>query len=196
MDEKKLDRLIKLIKLANHNSAEGEANSAARAACRILGEDNYNWITNALTVKSSSRPSSAGTWNDVNRSDKTWWRSKPPPSAGNPFEEWDWGKDTGFDWNAYYENAREEAKRRQAEYETHSHTYEDYAKREEARKERTRREKEKRAQSWTWTGERSGNKGFKKVYTQKCRNCTVCGITRLTTDEDTPYICYECRKKK
>lgn len=42
-----LDRLLKLLKLANHNPNDAEANSAARAASRMLGEQNYEWLERA-----------------------------------------------------------------------------------------------------------------------------------------------------
>jgi len=36
-----LDLLIKLVKLANHNNSEGEANSAARRVCKMIEENNF-----------------------------------------------------------------------------------------------------------------------------------------------------------
>jgi len=42
-----LDRLLKLLKLANHNPNDAEANSAARAATKLLGDNNYKWLEDA-----------------------------------------------------------------------------------------------------------------------------------------------------
>jgi len=216
MDQKKLDRLIKLIKLANHNPNDGEANSAARAAARLLSEDNYSWVEKAkqnggvppktqhektinlskykydptigltsinLTEQDiNSSPKirdlvynlkreieKIGTWAGVHRSEEPEFKSK---RYYNPFAtDSDFGWDTGFDWQAY---KREwEAKRKETE----------------------KQYKQSKAQNWTWEGERSGSKGFRKEYKQVCRICTICGITRLTVDETTPYVCYECKRK-
>lgn len=38
-----LDLLIKLVKLANNNPSEHEANSAARRACKLIAEGNYDF---------------------------------------------------------------------------------------------------------------------------------------------------------
>ena len=230
-----LDRLLKLLKLANHNSNDAEANSAARAASKLLGEENYKWLedakrnggrppaskngrptynewfdpaTNTYNIKISQvdiaankriadlvialerEVKGAGTWNDVHRSKEPQWRSTPPPPPeDDPFDWANWNPFDNFDFDAF----NREHQRRQANYER---TYrEARTKREEERKEQSRKAKEKSAQSWTWTGERSGDKGYKKVYKQQCRDCTVCNITRLTVDEETPYICYECKRK-
>jgi len=174
--------LIKLAKLANHNPNEHEANSAARRVCQMLSEDNYKALDNALKIQAQPRDTyRGGTWNDVHRSTEPQWRStRPPPKDRyrgeeyNPFS--DFGFNTGVDWEKFWE--------------------ENYTRRNEQRKAREREWKERQAQSWTWDGERSGDKGYKKVYTQKCRNCTVCGITRLTTDTEEPYVCYACKQKK
>jgi len=205
-----LDRLLKLLKLANHNPNDAEANSAARAASKLLGEENYKWLDDAkknggrppankqggggssvyeeahtsdLVIRISrldlynnhtinnlvrhlqaeiNRPA-ARTWNDVHRSKEPFWRSnRAYENYGfddGPFS------DTGFNWEEFF-NREQERQRKTAE----------------ARKEESRKAKEKNAQSWTWTGERSGDKGYKKVYVQQCRDCTICKITRLTTD--------------
>jgi hypothetical protein len=39
-----LDILIKLIKLANHNNADGEANAAARKVCQMIEDDKFQCL--------------------------------------------------------------------------------------------------------------------------------------------------------
>jgi hypothetical protein len=74
------DLIEKLIRLANNNPNENEANLAARKVCKLLAEGNFKF-TNAEPQ--------ARTWNDVERSTEPQWKSTPqsPPqykSAFNP----------------------------------------------------------------------------------------------------------------
>lgn len=228
MDEKKLDRLIKLAKLANHNPNDGEANSAARALSKMLSEDNYKWIESAKRNGGTPPKSSSSaeayyewydpltstfhihvskievdanpklkallnqikheigkrprTWNDVHRSEEPFWRR----TRSNPFDD-GWGESTGFDWEEEFRRGRQErAKKAREEY-------------DETRRRAEREYKERQAQNWTWTGsaktDSSSQKGYKKVYQQKCRDCSVCKITRLTVDDTNPYVCYECKRR-
>lgn len=54
-----LDLLIKLVKLANNNPNENEANSAARRVCKLIAEGDYKF-TNVAPPK---KPSVATEWN-------------------------------------------------------------------------------------------------------------------------------------
>ena len=36
-------------------------------------------------------------------------------------------------------------------------------------------------------------KSYKKNYVVRNRDCTSCNTTKLTTDEDVPYICADCK---
>lgn len=75
---KQVDRLMKLIELANNNSAEHEANSAARSVCKIL----QGYIFKADDI--------VQTWNDVKRTETPDFKSTPPKAtrqSRNPFED-------------------------------------------------------------------------------------------------------------
>lgn len=49
----KLDLLKKLVKLANHNPNEHEANMAARRACKMLEESKFDLTPDHIRVKPS-----------------------------------------------------------------------------------------------------------------------------------------------
>jgi hypothetical protein len=55
-----LDKLKKLIRLANNNPSEHEANSAARRVCKML--DEYEFPTTWNDVKRSTEPAFKSTW--------------------------------------------------------------------------------------------------------------------------------------
>lgn len=77
--------LIKLIKLANNNNSEGEANSAARRVCKMIMEDNFSIIGGDPSAK--SRRDKPFTYQDVRRSPEPEFKSKPPNRPGtNPFQ--------------------------------------------------------------------------------------------------------------
>jgi len=204
-----LDRLLKLLKLANHNSNDAEANLAAREAAKLLGDNNYKWLEDAKknggkpkhnesTINTSYDPRTKETiirisdldkfansriselinqlQNEISRpktqrSQRDTYRYNP--WSGSPFD--DLGEDTGFSWVEFL-NRVQERKKKQGDAERKSY-------------------QEKQAENWTWTGKSSGEKVYKKVYKQVCRDCSICKITRLTTDEENPYVCYECKKK-
>lgn len=73
MDSKKRDLLTKLVKLANHNPNDNEANLAARRVCKMLEEADFQLET---------------TYGDVKRSDTPFWRQPPnPPKYTEPQSE-------------------------------------------------------------------------------------------------------------
>lgn len=68
------DLIVKLIRLANNNPNENEANMAARKACKLLGESDF--------MPSTSRRPGFGTPDNHGRSNNPTWQ----PSASQ--EEW------------------------------------------------------------------------------------------------------------
>lgn len=75
-----LKLIEKLVKLANHNPNENEANSAARRVCKLIEEANFDYratISDASTLLGKS-PIQPTTWNDIRRSKEPFWKSKPP----------------------------------------------------------------------------------------------------------------------
>lgn len=92
-----LEIVKKLIKLANNNPNEHEANSAARKVCRELDGYDFN------TISSPPKQETPKTWNDVRRSSKPQWKS----GESYPFEDW-FGK-----WQEDELKRRENAKKEQ-----------------------------------------------------------------------------------
>jgi len=199
-----LDRLLKLLKLANHNPNDAEANSAARAACKILGEENYKWLESIKKNSPVAQPvdaSGARTWNDVHHSTEPFWRSTRPTateeSESQKREQWERARQE-------YERGRTRPpppKDPNTGEPFNPFSDENYwqQKYDEANKKARETKKERERRKWTQTGNVDGDIGsskrYKKVYKQVCRDCTVCKITRLTTDEETPYVCYSCRTR-
>lgn len=101
-----LDLLTKLVRLANNNPNENEANLAARKVCKMIADAQFKF-TDTSKLQSTNRPT---TWNDVKRSEEPQWRSNPytsnPYSGFNPFE------------NFYKEYQRQEKERKSYDYET------------------------------------------------------------------------------
>lgn len=83
----KLEKINSLIRLANNNPNEHEANLAARKVCRML-ESFHEWIMLGAPKTAADKINQARTWNDVTRSTEPQWRSKPqePPDEESPFE--------------------------------------------------------------------------------------------------------------
>lgn len=86
-----LDRLKKLVKLANNNPNEHEANSAARKVCLILEQENFV-LTNTLKDNPSSRVPKdifeemfRKAYNHRAWDDGAPPRTEPPPNWENPF---------------------------------------------------------------------------------------------------------------
>src|ERR1700749_5093983 len=85
------DLLIKLVKLANNNPNEHEANLAARRAVKMIAENNFEIIGGDPSVKKKTtippRQSPPGhTYADVKRSENSWWGSYRPSSSGSTFD--------------------------------------------------------------------------------------------------------------
>ncbi len=111
-----LDRLKALIRLANNNPSEHEANSAARRVCQELAKNDFAWIrpvrTAADKINQHAKNYGAGTWADVKRSTEPEFRSKPPDQAAYTSQSYDHFADfirnygqrggkswMGFDWD-------------------------------------------------------------------------------------------------
>ena len=69
-----LDLLIKLVKLANNNPNEHEANSAARRACKLIAEGNFKFTADIPKNEPSIKPQTGGF-------------SSNPPSQNDWFEQ-------------------------------------------------------------------------------------------------------------
>jgi hypothetical protein len=85
-----LDLLNKLVRLANNNPNDNEANLAARKVCRMIEEGKFNFNSNGhvKTAADKVKPYAGGTWNNVKRSTEPQWSSKPPPSGHyNPIQD-------------------------------------------------------------------------------------------------------------
>lgn len=68
-----LDKLKSLIRLANNNPNENEANLAARKVCKIIAEENFKLLNgNSHQPQQQNAPR---TWNDVTRSTEPFWRN-------------------------------------------------------------------------------------------------------------------------
>jgi len=159
--------LIKLAKLANHNPNEHEANLAARKVCQMLSEDNYTALDKLLKnhqPRQQQRQQYQGAG--------TWndiHRTTEEEFQNGPFspKNRNWGRYDPFN-DPHYGKSTE-------------FDWKEFFK-----------------SKWTWTPypgpEPENYKGYKKVYAQKFKNCTVCGIDKFTVDEDNPFVCFECKR--
>lgn len=82
-----LDLVLKLVRLANNNPNDNEANLAARRVCQMLAtaieKGELRWNVKRPVAPPVSRPAPAPTtWNDVQRSTEPQWSSRPPQDAG------------------------------------------------------------------------------------------------------------------
>lgn len=96
-----LDLLKKLVRLANNNPNDNEANLAARKVCRMIEEGKFNFGAAALQTPPQTPPKATHqptTWNDVKRSPEPEFRSRP--FSGVDFD-WD-------SFNAHMERIRRE----------------------------------------------------------------------------------------
>jgi ribosomal protein S27AE len=129
-----LDLLIKLVKLANNNPNENEANLAARKVCKLIEEGKYQFSPNSVVNKSPQRPGSQPVSNPYSN-----------PGYGSPFEEF--FRQGGFKnmWqeserqrdfhNEQYKRSQQEQRPRQ---DAHNYGYDFYSKPEEPRKKPSR----------------------------------------------------------
>lgn len=98
-----LEKLIKLVKLANNNPSDNEANLAARKVCKMIAEANYIFNKSKTeTVKETVKEKST-TWDDMFRSREPWWSKQQNPS---PFTEKFWEDLNRAQTNRSKENER------------------------------------------------------------------------------------------
>lgn len=146
------DILIKLLKLANHNNADGEANAAARRVCKMLSEDNYKWIEGAIKSGPKVAANQAGgTWSGFDRTKEPEWsstRSSHSRTYSSPFD------DNFADWFKKWGSQFSEEARRKNEEEAERRYKEEQRVRDEEYKRREERKKQNE-NDWTTYG-RSG----------------------------------------
>jgi hypothetical protein len=205
------DLLLKLVKLANHNNTEGEANAAARKVCKMLSENNYQWLEGVVRSNGGNQQQYKGASYDPF---EDLFRHVYNRTGRGPRNTGDWTNPPNYE-TAEQQRAREsrqeqarrdqEAREReQRDRDQRSRTYWSGFDWGESREERQAREARERAEwkkqeerrtnsYYTWTGGERGNKGFKKEYKETVRNCTQCGMSKMTTDEATPYVCAACK---
>lgn len=164
-----LDRLIKLAKLANSNPNEHEANAAARKVCRLIAENNYsfNGAKNQEPATSGAR-----TWNDVKRSQDPFWRVWEEAFKGRQ----NYQKYRNGSWDNYEtpNPPPPEPPKQPNPPPGWYHVNWDF----------------------TTNTKKEDNKGYKRSYEPKNRDCTVCNLTKGTTDTTTPYICADCKWRR
>lgn len=78
-----IDLLKKLVRLANNNPNEHEANAAARRACKLIEEGNFALPTTSTTTK----PTPAPGWEPIKKPPPPPKRPEPPrrPPVADPF---------------------------------------------------------------------------------------------------------------
>ena len=103
-----LDLIIKLVKLANHNPNDNEANAAARKVCKLIAEGQYKFNGQSIPVtpppvtvrppspyKSASNPSPKSPfshmWTDED------WNFQPSAAQQRYYEEFIKNFDIGYD---------------------------------------------------------------------------------------------------
>lgn len=173
-----LDRLKALIRLANNNPNDHEANLAARKACKLIAEDDF------AILRSSHVPRTAAdkirTWNDVTRSTEPAFRSKQQPPNHNDFEDmFDeiFNKHVrsrpnpfrGYDWS---KAPRKEAPE-PSSYDTETPKYKPFTR------------------DWM------PNDYVKEPKPEELRKCARCGLEIMTKRlKEDPWICNPCHWKE
>jgi hypothetical protein len=187
-----LDRLKALIRLANNNPNEHEANLAARKACKLIAEKDFAILyANHIPRTVAEKINQPRTWNDVKRStepdfkSKTYDPPKPHPfdtifeemfnrAKGRPFSSGDWGHSRWKD-----------APRKEAP-EPSSYDEPRYS---------------------AWAREYPFNKppdnsnynpdGTKKKKPEELRKCAKCGLEIMTSRlKEDPWVCNPCHWKE
>jgi hypothetical protein len=209
----KLEKLLGLIRLANNNNSEGEANAAARKVCQILA-GGYFRIEQVVTKTAAGKMNEARTWNDVKRSTEPEFRSRQwtgNPSTGpspfdeffrgwsqrrNPFREtpyskgfWDNVETKSAPTDDEWKDAEAERKRNEEKRKQHASNYANYNPFRTGEYSSGLADDEE----WQWdhtTGTR------KKVKKQEMRKCAKCGLEILTYRlKEDPWICNPCHWK-
>lgn len=126
------DKLEKLIRLANNNPNDNEANLAARKVCKMLENVRFNFRKPGQTTSNSGN---TGPWRPPTQ-------SRPSPTGRQ-----------GFNWDDVFRSPESFWRERDAERAREQKRAEEFNK-EREREERARqaREKEKTAQEKAWEG--------------------------------------------
>ena len=176
-----LDLLIKLVKLANNNPSENEANLAARKVCKMIEENKFVFTNTNQT----------------------------PPS--NPYQRPPVYPNRGYrtDWDYGFSDLYEEVIRRQRENaERARKEREDREKRRKEEEERKKNEPKYETHErprWNWgynpTEEQKDffNKGRRKYSWEEPpknegveRECTKCNLKVKTFNTKSPFVCSIC----
>jgi hypothetical protein len=209
----KLDRLLALIRLANNNPNENEANLAARKVCQILVSGEFT-ITPKQVKTAAGKMNEARTWNDVKRSTEPEFRSKqygpvpPNDSDFDPIYEFfrgggrggsksnPWTKDF---WDGVKQKRapteEEEARRNEEKRKQHASNYGFYSggPRYNPFKSGEYSSGLNEDEEWQFditTGTR------KRVKKQEMRKCAKCGLEIMTARlKEDPWICNPCHWK-
>lgn len=172
----KLEKLLALIRLANNNPNEHEANLAARKVCKILATNEFS-IATYQPRTAAGKMNEARTWNDVKRSSEPEFRSASNPNSnafwsdfvrnyGRTRERGTWH---GFDWSKAPEKDAPEPDYEPPRYKASPPKEDDY--------------------DWV-TGKR-------KQRPQEKRKCSKCGLEIMTFRiKEDPWVCNFCHWKE
>jgi hypothetical protein len=185
-----IEKLKSIIRLANNNPNENEANLAARKACKILAEDNFKFLN----------PQPATTWNDVKRSTEPGFRS--PPTGKRAYDPI---------WEDMLRRGREQ--RVEAEKAARAARDAERIRQEQVRKEQAKREEENKKayqsvhyepinykdfvydfdndifENFYETNFKPGNPHQRR---DSIRTCSKCGLRTSTYNKENPFICGIC----
>lgn len=170
-----LDKLLALIRLANNNPNDNEANLAARRVCKILATKEFTISAQPVYTTKDGKTIRQGepkTWNDVKRSNEPAWRSRPTAPSPDMWEDFMRNNFRGTSWVNWDSAPHQEA--------PEEYDYQPFYK-------PSKRDK-KEDEDWI-TGKRKRR--------QELRVCSKCGLETMTfrTDE-VPWICNPCHWKE
>lgn len=185
-----IEKLKALIRLANNNPNEHEANLAARKVCQSL--DNGQFAIIQGVSKDKFEDAAAKTWNDVKRSTEPFWKPSPPPPSKQPDPT-----NPGYTWHVsddiyeFFNNFRNHAdpfgprpSEKQKKYWTDSVPHVDAP---EPREESEKKSPKYRHNPFT---------GEKEARRQELRVCSKCGFETMTYRlNEVPWICNPCHWK-
>lgn len=168
------DLFKKLVRLANNNPNDNEANLAARRACKMIAENDF-------AALNGSQPQAQGTitWNDVKRSTESAWKPNPPQSptgrkpTGNPFVDFSMGFDYNSDWYEKFWNN------------VHKYQTVDYRD-----KDKTIFDQDEKFYENPKTGAKQ--KKAEPRHDKSVRKCAECGNEVLTRRITAVFICNKC----
>lgn len=162
-----IEKLKSIIRLANNNPNDNEANLAARKACKILAENDFVIFKQTRTAadkfrSASSSTSNSGIWADVKRSTEPQWKSyEAQKSAEARAYQEEWFRR----WDSYWKESEKDPVKGNTSWNT-----------------------------YRYTGADSNFKNKKKKSTT--RKCTKCGLEVSTFRiKEEPFVCNVCHWK-